>query len=238
MPGEVSSAAELGELLDVLRRRGWSAHEIELRVIPYVPATTKIEALQRQSTVTLQQPSWNQSEGVPLTPGQTSLPRPPASLTAKVDEIRKVGFWVALLVSLGSTSLNALVLSALNPGKLDMEGAQQFWQIFWLTTPLCITVVALALIVPQPWFGGFFGLFVAAGVVLGGAWLGSQLAGVAGPPPAPVIDTTGVSGPQMAIGVIVNATVGYLDAYGVWLFIQSYAVGAFIAYALYRLGSD
>jgi hypothetical protein len=52
------------------------------------------------------------------------------------------------------------------------------------------------------------------------------------------MDTTDVSGPLMAIGVIVNQTFGYIEAYGLWLFIQSYAVGCFIAWAMTRLAAS
>jgi hypothetical protein len=41
-----------------------------------------------------------------------------------------------------------------------------------LTTPLCLTVVALALLVPQPWFRGYGALFATALIVVGCAGLG------------------------------------------------------------------
>jgi hypothetical protein len=141
-----------------------------------------------------------------------------------------------LLISLPTLSLNAVILAALNPGKLDAEGFADIVKIFFLTAPLCVSVVVLLLAIEQPWFRGFGALFAAAGILAGGVIVGTSLGYAIDISPERVLGTTANdSGPAQAIDVILTVIVGYIQTYGIWTFIQSYIVGAFLSYAIPKL---
>jgi hypothetical protein len=126
-----------------------------------------------------------------------------------------------LLISLPTLSLNAVILAALNPGKLDAEGFADIVKIFFLTAPLCVSVVVLLLAIEQPWFRGFGALFAAAGILAGGVIVGTSLGYAIDISPERVLGTTANdSGPAQAIDVNLTVIVGYIQTYGIWTFLR------------------
>jgi len=133
-------------------------------------------------------------------------------------------------------AVNALVLGVLQPGKLDVDGFLDIVKIFLLTAPLCASIVVFLLAVQQPWFGGYGALFATAGIFVGGVLIGSFLGYAVALPPERVLGTTSAdSAPAQSIDLILTVIVGYITTYGLWTFIQSYVVGAFLAYAIPKL---
>lgn len=165
-----------------------------------------------------------------------ALPEQRRSLSEDWDEVRRVGYWVAFAISLPTMGVNALILGVLQPGKLDVNGFFDIVKIFFLTAPLCASVVVLLLAVQQPWFRGYGALFATAGIFVGGVLLGSSLGYAVAIPPERVLGTTAEdSAPAQSIDLIMTVMVGYIATYGLWTFIQSYIVGAFLAWAIPKL---
>jgi hypothetical protein len=60
----------------------------------------------------------------------------PATFAEDLGKVKKVGWWLALLLSLGVLGVPTLVGKLISPGTLGGAEAQTIWTLFALTAPL------------------------------------------------------------------------------------------------------
>lgn len=114
-------------------------------------------------------------------------------------------------------------------------GSSEIADVLRQTTPLALSVAVIVLAVLRRWLpSDARGVFAAALVILGGAWLGNELR-YGGQTIPPAFDTTQFNG---WIGTVISAASqlgGYLREYKPSLFLASLAVGAYVGWRCQRV---
>ncbi len=141
-----------------------------------------------------------------------------------LDDVRKVGFWVALFISLPSLAVPALIGSVLEPGKVGVEGITTIWQVIVLTAPLTAAVAIVGAVAARGQLTGY-PLVAFSTIVLGIATLLGNMLGI----------SAGVQPPwenmsDGAYAIFTKMVSNYYKAYGPWTFISSLVVGGFLAW--------
>jgi hypothetical protein len=166
------------------------------------------------------------------------------SLKKDFEDVRRVGFWVLLLLAaLGGLGLQAVILKALNPGSLDAEGALSMFQVFAFTAPLTLAIIIVASVLLGPIRYGinydagvlYQSLALAALVFFGTAWfcnhLGIGAPGVTNKDMEHDLGQLHGTLPVMSLQFIYLLLARYTIAYGFPGFLSSIVLGAFLAWA-------
>lgn len=169
--------------------------------------------------------------GSPLTaapdagPGAKAAPR--RSLKQDLSQIRMVGFWIALFITLPTLSLPALLVNLITPSEMGAEEATSIWNVLILTAPLTAAVAVIILAVHYDWFSdgwslGLFAVALLAGTTLLANWL--QIGrGID-------LQAAWQEAGYQPFSFLEAMIVYYYNQYGFWSFASSLLVGGFLAW--------
>lgn len=163
--------------------------------------------------------------GTRISPAPTP-PSPPRSLKNDLDDVRKVGFWIAFFITLPTLTFPAFLVNFISPGEMGVDEAASIWQTIVLTAPLTAAVIITILAIHYEWFtNGCLGtLFIAA--VLAATTLISSAFGVGAG-----VDVAAIwRADYHPVAFLNNMIRAYYQIYGFWSFASSLLVGSFIAW--------
>jgi hypothetical protein len=144
-----------------------------------------------------------------------------------VAQIRTVGFWIALFITLPTLALPSILLKTLVPSQMGVQEAESIWQVLVLTAPLTAAVVIVIIAIHHDWFSnGWIAAFFAAGVLAGTTLLSDLLSLGAGVNVLHVLQASD----YQPMTFLNNMVVSYYQIYGFWAFASSLLVGGFIAW--------
>jgi hypothetical protein len=141
------------------------------------------------------------------------------------DDVRRVGFWVCLFISLPALGVPVLLGKILEPGKLGVEEALSVWSLVKITAPLTVASAIVGIAVLRNWFTSLLPLSGFAAVMLIVATALSYNLGI-GTSFDPF--KTMPSGPLHHI--LIRMLGRYYELYSPWAFISSLVVGGFLAW--------
>jgi hypothetical protein len=169
--------------------------------------------------------------GTPLsTTASSSVPQTEKSrrsLKQDLSQIRKVGFWIALFITLPTLSLPALLVNLIAPGEMGVEQAQSIWNVLVLTAPLTAATLFLILAVHYEWFNdgwslGLFAMALLVGTTLLADWL-SIGQGID-------LQTIWQAAEYQPFTFLEAMIASYYEIYGIWSFTSSILVGGFLSW--------
>ncbi|QQS31168.1 MAG: hypothetical protein IPM47_09730 [Sphingobacteriales bacterium] len=145
-------------------------------------------------------------------------------------DVRWVGFFVFLFVSIPSMAVSTLLTKLLSPTAMNAEMGQNLLEIALKTAPLTLAVIIIVFIHLRDWIEfGWGSLFLSIFVLLVTTLLlnkqGYEMIKLAW------AQSTG----NVAITFLLNLLLGYLGMYFWWPFVCSLVVGTFGAWATNRL---
>lgn len=160
----------------------------------------------------------------------TEEPEPFGKLKTAWKDVRWVGFFVFLFVSIPSMAVSTLITKALSPSLMSAEMGQSLVEIALKTAPLTLAVIIITFVHAREWVEfGWASVFVSIAVLLGTTLLlneqGYEMIKVAWQ------NATG----NVALTFLLNMVVGYLGMYFWWPFVSSLVVGIFGGWAADRL---
>ncbi|MDQ8020773.1 MAG: hypothetical protein REI94_02975 [Moraxellaceae bacterium] len=169
------------------------------------------------------------------------LPKPAGKpgWSATLGDIRRVGFWVMLFMSLPTLATPALLNKLFAGGMLDGEGMVSMGRLILLTAPLCAAVALYGIALLRGWLDWEAGAVPHLLSVFGLLALGSVLNALFNPQ-APVLLSQAWqaaaehSGLTQIVAAVVFMLFGYLKAWGSWPFLSSLVVGGFLAWVWAR----
>lgn len=160
-------------------------------------------------------------------PAVSASPMPRRSLKQDLEDVRKVGFWVAFFITLPTLTLPALLVNLIAPGDMGMDEAESIWATLTLTAPLTAAVVVVILAIHYEWFSDGWSMTLFGAAILAGTTLLADLLSVgAGVSLREVWQAAGYN-PLSFFNVLV---VSYYQVYGFWSFASSLVVGSFLAW--------
>ncbi|OWY20181.1 hypothetical protein C7N43_22155 [Sphingobacteriales bacterium UPWRP_1] len=145
-------------------------------------------------------------------------------------EVRWVGFFVFLFVSIPSMAVSTLITRALSPELLSAEMGQSLLEIAFKTAPLTLAIIVITFAHAREWVDFGWGSVLLSIPVLVGTTLllnvkGYEMIKLAWQ------NATG----NVLITFLINLLLGYLQMYFWWPFVSSLVVGIFGGWAAYRL---
>jgi hypothetical protein len=141
--------------------------------------------------------------------------------------------WVVLVITalLGQLTVLALLTAVVEgPGGVSLEGAQVFWQVFLVTTPLTIAaIIFFAIVFAGVISSGYHLLWAGAGGLVAGAAIGTGLGTAGNIKLDAAYDITGGAGssPTGLANTILWFLTAYFQLYGFQFFVASIILGAF-----------
>ncbi len=145
-------------------------------------------------------------------------------------EVRWVGFFVFIFVSIPSMAVSTLITKLLSPGEMDAEMGQNLIEIGLKTAPLTLAVMIIIFAHLREWVeSGWASLFLSIFVLVGTTLLlnkqGYEMVQTAW------AQATG----NVVISFFLNLMLGYLQLYFWWPFVSSLVIGSFGGWATYRI---
>jgi hypothetical protein len=149
------------------------------------------------------------------------------NLKQDVAEVRTVGFWVALVVTLPTLSVPALAEKLLDPGQLGVAEARSLWEVFSLTAPLTAAFAIFGVSLLRDWFENTFTwILFSAGIIAATTVIANALSFGAG---VSIIDVLYASR-FSPVNFVQNMVASYYAVYGFWSFMSSLVLGGFLAW--------
>ena len=140
---------------------------------------------------------------------------PEESLKQKLKKIGVRGFWLGLLLSLPTISLQTFILNlfknAFNQKLMSPEDAITFVKIFWTTAPLTVTAAIIYVGAVQKWI--YDSWYVIGAIILGCFWVAIEL-GLSSVPQNVNVNEYGGTPPGRVISVL-NAYFNFFAFAGV-----------------------
>lgn len=144
-----------------------------------------------------------------------------------VADIRRVGFWIALFVTLPTLTVPALAEKLLAPGQFGLDEARSLWEVFSLTAPLTAAFAIFGVGLARDWFtNGYVTVVVAGAIVAATTVMANALSFGAGVSVADVLYASNYHPIQFAQNMVVR----YYEIYGFWSFMSSLVMGGFLAW--------
>lgn len=144
-----------------------------------------------------------------------------------VADVRRVGFWVALFVTLPTLTVPALAEKLLAPGQLGFAEARSLWEVFSLTAPLTAAFAIFGVGLARDWFtNGYVTVIVAGAIIAATTVIANALSFGAG---VSVTDVLYASN-YHPIHFAQNLVVRYYEIYGFWSFMSAVVMGGFLAW--------
>lgn len=148
----------------------------------------------------------------------------PPSWKKDIEEIRRVGFWVWLVLSLPTLTLPAFIGKAIAPGMMGQSEMQSLWDVLVLTVPLTSAVAIFGALMLREVIDSvvhYLFLLVLVGTTLFSSWigLGSDVS----------LSETWERSKNLN-DFLAHLLINYWAAYGSWNFISSLVVGGFLAW--------
>ncbi len=158
--------------------------------------------------------------GLPMKGGENA-PRP---WKKDLEEVRRVGFWVFILISLPTLTLPALIGKVIAPGMLGQSEVQSLWDVLVLTVPLTSAVAIFGVLLLRDKVDSgahYFFLLVLVGTTLLSSWVGLDSN----------ISLSDIWEQSTNLNVfLLRLLIQYWAAYQTWNFFSSLVVGGFLAW--------
>ncbi len=158
------------------------------------------------------------------------------TLKQDLEDIRKVGFWVALFISLPIISIPALIGKVIDPGLMGGEDALSIWQILQTTAPLTIAVAFGTACIIRGWFKDLPGrtviglislIFLVPFAISAMLGVGAGIHHQELRPVGPSLEWWVVKAVNLLAGLLLL----YFELYGWHNFISAFAAGIFLGWA-------
>ncbi|OWY18944.1 hypothetical protein C7N43_26195 [Sphingobacteriales bacterium UPWRP_1] len=145
-------------------------------------------------------------------------------------EVRWVGFFVFLFVSIPSMAVSTLITRALSPELMSAEMGQSLLDVAFKTAPLTLAVILITFAHLRDWADFGWGSVLLSIAVLVGTTLLLNVEGYE------MIKTAWQNSTgNVLITFLINLLLGYLQMYFWWPFVSSLVVGMFGGWATNRL---
>ncbi len=158
---------------------------------------------------------------------QPPCPKRARSLKKDLEDVRKLGFWLALFITLPTLTLPTILVNLIAPSEMGVDEAVSIWQTLTLTAPLTAAVVIIVLAIYYEWFSdGCLGTLFVAGILALTTLLSNLLRIGTGVEIGEIWRAAGYHPVSFLNGLIAS----YYQIYGFWSFASSLLVGCFIAW--------